>query len=362
MSVPIEQTVTKLFRALEARQIRYAVLRNYELFPTLRVANSSSPHTDIDLVIDSRDLSKFRTLVTTLAEEDCWDVLSECDHWAQSKTRHHNIEVFRFCRAEPLEYLQIDVFHGILIWGLPLADEKQMLTGRIYDIERRLTRIDPAKENVHRMLQIHGLFPGSKRKRKRYREKLLAFRATNREHLDNTVEAMLSSFGLKAIDALERNDTPSFRRNMRLARARFVLAYTLRNPLDVPACLYNRLRENIQRFCTRQCGAVIRTAVRDEAQRRMVREIMDELVQASFMDEWREHDQGVRLSLSDYKAMEQGCLIIEWTRNGYAQLDLRDIDDRKQALDAILNVCSLHHKQLYGGGRHTSVQAEARAS
>ena len=364
MSVPIEQTVTKLFGALESRQIRYAVLRNYELFPTLRLANSTAPHTDIDLVVDSRDLAEFRAILAAIAEEDCWDVLTECDHWAQSKFRAHNIEVFRFCRVNPLEYLQVDVFHGVLIWGLALLEEKQMLAGRIYDFERGLTRIDPIKENLHRMLQIHGLFPGSRKKRKRYREKLLMFRAENRDLFDRSIEETLSRYGVEAIHALERNDTRSFRRYMSLARSRFVLTYAARHTSSVVSCFYQRLVENIRRYYTRPCGAVIRTAVRDETQRQLVREIMDELVRNSFMDEWREHDEGARLSLSDYKEMEQGALIIEWNTNGRAELDLRAVHERNDLVNAILNVAAHHHKCLYvrSCSRDSSVAAEASAS
>lgn len=346
MTASIESTVASLFHALESREIRYAVLRNYEMFPALQAA-SAGPHTDVDLVVDSRDLEEFRLVLAGIAHEDGWDVLTECDHWAQSKIRQHNIEVFRFSRAEPLEYLQVDVFHGVLVWGLPLFDEQQMLEGRLYDRERGLTRLDPVKENLHRMLQIHGLYPGARRKRKRYREKVLVFRASNRESFDRNLQAVFSGFGVRAAAALERNDTRSFQRNMSLARNWFAIRYALRHVRSVPECVLCRLRENIQRYYTRQCGAVIRIAVRDQVQRQMVRDVMDELVRNSFMDEWREHEEGARISFRERSEMEQGALILEWRQKRPADLDLRGIDHRSEIVNAILRVSAQRHKRLY---------------
>jgi len=364
MSTTIENTVVGLFHALEARAVRYAVLRNYEMFPALQAGDAAAPHTDIDLVVDSRDLEEFRLVLAEMAQENGWDVLTECDHWAQSKIRHHNIEVFRFCRADPLEYLQVDVFHSVLVWGLPLFDEQQMLEGRIYDCERGLTRLDPVKENLHRMLQVHGLYPGAKRKRKRYREKVLAFRAANRESFDRNLRAVFSRFGVRAAEALERNDTLSFQRNMRLGRNWFAKRFALRHIRSVPAYLFCRLRENMQRYYTRQCGAVIRTAVRDEAQRLMVRNIMDDLVRSSFMDEWREHEDGGRVSFRDRLEMEQGALILEWCKRGRADLDLSGFHDRSQIVKAILSAFVQRHKRLYASvgeqGRIPAMEVCAR--
>lgn len=346
MNATIENTVGSLFHMFEARGIRYAVLRNYELFPAIQTA-AATPHTDVDLVVDSRDLNEFRAVLAEIAEEDGWDLLTECDHWAQSKIRHHNIEVFRFSRACPLEYLQVDVFHGVLVWGLPVSDEQQMLAGRIHDYERGLTRLNPLNENIHRVLQIHGLYPGARRKRTRYREKLLAFRAANREEFDRGVRALFSGLGVRAVDALERHDSLSFQRHMSVGRLWFALRFALRHPGRIPSYLISRLRENIQRYFTRQCGAVVPMLVRDEAQRQTVREIMDELVRNSFMDEWREHEAGARVSLSDHVEMEQGAIIIEWSKGGGRSLDLRSIHDRSRTIDAILRVLAQRHRQLY---------------
>src|SRR5260370_32189451 len=92
---------------------------------------------------------------------------------------------------------------------------------------------------------------------------------------------------------------------------------------------------------------VIRAEVGDESQRQMVRNIMDELVRNSFMDEWREHEEGARISFSDHVEMEQGALILKWCKTGHADLDLRGIHDKSQIVNAILRVSTQRHKRLY---------------
>jgi hypothetical protein len=343
----IENTVTGLFRELEASGIRYAVMRNYELFPSLKRAGESTAHTDIDLVVDSRDLDELRTVLAGIAEEHGWDTLAECDHWAQSAIRHHNIEVFRFQRTQPLEYLQVDVFHGYLLWGLPLYDETQMLEGRIHDAARGLTRVDPVKENVYRLIQIHGLYPDSERKRARYQAGVIAFRASNTDAMDRILTGLFGSVGLSAVKALTTNDMARFMHSMRLARIQFILRFALSHPFAVLKYIVCRFREHIKRFHTRQCGSVLWVAVRDKGQRETVRGIMNELVRNSFMDEWSERESGARTSKKDRVALEQGAIIIEWSESDHADIDVRDTDDGTMIADMILRAAARQHKPLF---------------
>ena len=343
----IENTVIGFFGALEASGIRYAVMRNYEVFPSLKRAGEPTAHTDIDLVVDSRDLDELRTIIAGLAQEHGWDSLTECDHWAQSAIRHHNIEVFRLQRTKPLEYLQVDVFHGYLLWGLPLYDEAGMLEGRIHDVARGLTRVDPIKENVYRLIQLHGLYPGSEGKRERYRTAVTAFRALDRAAMDQVLTVRFGRFGVTAVEALESNDMTRFMRNMRLARLRFILKYALSHPFEILAYIACRFREHVKRFHTRQCGSALSVSVRDQAQCEMVRGIMNELVRNSFMDEWSERQAGARTSRKDRAAMEQGALIIEWSESDQADIDTREVDDRTAITEMILRAAARQHRPLF---------------
>jgi hypothetical protein len=349
MSIPVETTVKRLFRVLETSKTRYAVLRNYEHFPSLHSPDETCPHTDIDLVVNSRDLDKFRHILSGIAELDGWDALSECDHWAQSPIRHHNIEVFRFYRLDPLDYLQIDVFHGFLIWTLPLFNEQQLLSGRVYDQTRSLTRMDPLKENVFRLFQIAGHYGGSVRKVARYRRGLLAFRADEPELFEHGFRSVLSGLALEAVHALERSDMTTFLHKIRKVRWRFVMISALRDPFVAPIYFICRLIDHAKRFLTRQCGCAIKVYAPLEFQRGILRGLMSELVNYSFIDHWKECDAGMPRSWHDHEIMEQGAIVIEWTGARDAHVDLSAGHDRLTCACAILSFLVARHKRLYCG-------------
>lgn len=347
MSNVIETTVGRLFGVLEKEGIRYAVLRNYEAFPSLSRAGDSSRHTDIDLAVHSDDLPEFRRIMTGIAAADGWDALTECDHWSRSPVRHHNIEVFRFCHLQPLEYLQVDVFHGFLIWGFPLLDEKDLLDGRIYDENRGLTRMDPLKENIIRLFQIDGLYPGSPRKVARYRGRVVAFRALDPERFDRGVLGMLPHCTVRAAHALDRADMDGFVREIRRARILFALKSALNHPLRAHRYLLYRFKEHLQRNLTRQCGCVIKVYAESESKREMLRSAMAQLVAKSFMEHWKEYAACVRRTWNDHVIMEQGAVIIEWADAGCADLDLSEYSDETALAAAILSFRVARHASLY---------------
>ena len=347
MTVPIETTVERLFHVLEARKIRYAVLRNYEQFPSLQRPDEICPHTDIDLVVNSRDLDDFRQILSGIAELDGWDAVTECDHWAQSPIRHHNIEVFRFYRVDPLDYLQIDVFHGFLIFAFPLYDEQQLLSGRLYDEPRSLTRMDPLKENVFRLFQIAGHYGKSARKVARYRRALLAFRVDEPELFEQGFRATLSHLAVEAVEALERGDITSMLQKVRKVRLRFVMIAALRDPFAAPIYVVCRLIDHAKRFFTRQCGCTIRVYAPSEFQRAILRRLMSELVDYSVIDHWKECEGGVSRSWHDHVIMEQGAIVIEWTGRPTAHVDLSTDPDRLTCVCAILSFLVARHKRLY---------------
>jgi hypothetical protein len=228
-----------------------------------------------------------------------------------------------------------------------LYDEEQMLEGRVHDRERGITRIDPLKENTYRLVQIHGLYPGSEGKRERYRNRLLEYRAANREVFDRHLLDRFGRYGLRAADALERGDIPVFLRQMRFARLRFTLKFAIRRIASMPLYLLSRLREQILRFYSRQCGFVLRLRAGDGPSREAVRRVMDDLVRNSFLDEWLEYEEGARRSIRDYRAMEQGAIIIEWTHGGRGALNLTQLQEPAEIAQAILEACARRHKVLF---------------
>ncbi len=321
----MEASVARLFRELEQRKVRYAMLRNYECLPELRRDTHADQPTDIDLVVDSRDMRIWREAVTEVAEQGGWDTLVECDHWTQSQVRHHHIEAFHFYRLSPPQFLQIDLFHSYLVCGLPLVDEREMLEGRIYDADRNLTRIDPLKENLHRLSLLYTVLCDNPKavKVSRDGEKLVRFWKSEQERFGRVVRAHFSVLGVQAIQALEQGDLPRFLRKMRWARVYFLMKFALSHPLRTPWYGLCRTRENRLRFLTRQCGRVVRVYAPKGEHRRLLREVMDDLARNNFVDEWKERAAGSwKLGPDERAVMEQGGLVIQWSDREKAHIDV----------------------------------------
>ncbi len=225
--------VPALFERLEQSGLRYVILRNYEqLFdgPSQNPGQAHGQATDIDLVIATGDIPRWRKIAVSLAEDFGWDALTECDHFTQSHKHEHHIEIFRYYSHGDQCFLQVDLFHSYLIWGLPFLTEDELLTGRVSDQQRGLTRIDPVKENTFRLLQIQGLigYKHSTAKIARYRDRILRF---DREHGRAFREFLNKSFGgcyEQILDALEREDWARYSKTMRMGKALFWSGFALR--------------------------------------------------------------------------------------------------------------------------------------
>src|SRR5947209_12278830 len=225
-------TVSLLFRRLEESGVRYVLLRNYEQLcdtpagPSEPAAGAASDQaTDIDLVIATEDIPKWRTLAVSLARDCHWDALTECGHFTQSRRHEHHIEIFRFYEFSEGRFLQVDLFHAYLVWGVPLMTERDMLEGRLQDPLRGLTRLDPLKENVFRLLQLNGLvnWKHSGQKVTRYRDRVLNIDGQRRDEFRDGLNSRFPGSAGPILEALEKQDWPVFRKLVRSAKAGFFL-------------------------------------------------------------------------------------------------------------------------------------------
>lgn len=320
-----ERSVSRLFQMLEQSGIRYAVLRNYELLPALRYKPESALQTDIDLVIHTEDLPLWRAIAITLAAEHKWDAATECDHWMQSKIRAHNIEVFRFYRVFPAAFLQVDVFHGYLVWGFPLFEEGELLEGRIRSSNRQITHIDPLKENTFRLLQINGLLASrhSKEKIRRYRNKVLHFCGSENKRMHSCLRNYFSVFGERAVTALKAEKFDRFALNMRFAKAYFAVRFVVRRPFQSIEYSIARFKDHRKRYFSRQCGSTIRIFAPDDQCKNRLRAAMESLVELNVIDRWTERGAGATsVDWHEHKVMEQGGLAVKWANRDSAQFDI----------------------------------------
>ncbi len=276
----VEATVVALFHDLETAAVRHALLRNYEAFPRF--------HHDVDLVMDSRDIPKWRKIAIAAANREGWDVLTECDHFALSPIREHNIEVFRFYRISPPGYLQVDLFHGFLVWGLPLFNETALLENRERLQNQPFTTIDRVIENLFRLLQIEKL-AGHRRgldKAEKYRDRVLQFCGSREESLRRAVREAFGQTGLRALTHLQNGDMSAFGKAMRRGKLRFVLRHTAKHPFRAIKTLVARLKDQSRIRRTRQCGFVLRICAPDIALQKRLFDTLDALVQSNVLHEW----------------------------------------------------------------------------
>ncbi len=356
------RTVAELFDRLEAGGLTYAVLRNYENLPDLRVSELES-NTDIDLVVASEELPRFRELLISLARDMEWDALTECEHFSHSRARHHNIEIFRFYCTSPLEFLQIDVFHGYVNWGLPLMDESELLSERCYDEDRHLTHIDPVKENIFRLAQLHGLrgSKGALEKVGRYRRRILAALGRFEVELSGSLRRYFGNAGLDAVRALKCGNASRFTRAMHRAKAIFAARFALRHPGQTVRFVFQRMGDNHARFHSRQCGVLVKAYAADGEARKAFITVMNALTKLNAFDRWAEtYDSSHGFTHRERNVMEQGGLVIEWTDRFSASLVIEVGEPTESILTKIVACAVGRHTVLYSAERGSVLQrAEA---
>ena len=343
-------TFSALFEQLDNAGLRWAVLRNYERLPDREVGDGQL--TDLDLVVHNDDLPRFRAILIDVARECGWEALTECDHYSQSPVAHHRIQVFRFYRAEPFDFLQIDVFHAFVVLGLPLLDEAQLLEGRRLDAPRGLYRIDPLKENVYRLIQIEAVLHSRRNaaKRQRYARRLKACCWQRPAEVSAALTRYFSLFAAAAAGALCRDDPRGFSWNMRLARLHFLLRAAARSPLRTISFLRARRAENRLRFETRTCGTELRAWVPGEAEHWILSDVLDLFVKRNALDEWAElPPDAPPLSAHHRGVLEQGGLLVRWTAEDRADLRIPRGANRDRVARELMAFLVRRHALLYGG-------------
>ena len=337
-----EELVSFLFSTLERDGIRYAVLRNYEQFPHFG-------H-DVDLVMNRRDIPRWRKIAIAAANREGWDVLTECDHFALSPVRDHNIEVFRFYRISPPAYLQFDLFHGFLVWGLPLFDEAALLESRKRHQHQPFTTIDPVIENLFRLLQIEKLagLGRSRDKVERYRDRVLQFCGSREDTLRRAVREAFGQTGLRALTHLQNGDLSAFGKAMRRGKLHWVLRHAARHPFRTIKTLVARLIDQSRTRRTRQCGFVLHICASDTVQQKRLFDTLDALVRSNVLHEWTADAAWERQVQGFERDVMLRCgLVVKWEEaREIAVLDLGSITTDDDLIKRIIEHLIDRHRIL----------------
>ena len=240
------QTVESLLNALEDGGFNPVVARNYENFPNFG-------H-DLDLFV-GRELSDAVDLFRGVAKELNWDRLTLCDHYAAFDDDSLRIPVFRFHQFEPLQTLQVDLFGGLILWGLPLRTRHQICAERQLEPRGRFHTMPPEWEQGYRIFQIQSLHPIKHApKRTRYRERVITFDDQHKGALDTWGVAHGMGTLEAAVSALRDQDTDRLDQVIRQAKRRFALGQMMRHPLRTMLRIKDRRRGLSVQFNERPCG------------------------------------------------------------------------------------------------------------
>jgi len=327
-----ETTTQALVARLESDGWRYAILRNYEQFP--KVSH------DIDMVLTGHDVPRFRLLLIELAREHGWDTLTECSHFGRSPVAEHNIEIFRFYRVspQPATSLQVDVFHGFAILGIPLLDEEGLLRGRMKAAHLGLTHIDPSLENALRLLQVHSLMGigSTARKVAAYVGRVLGF--ADKVQLRRKCQALLGDWAVRALEELERGEWGAFRDRMALARALFLGRSFRRNPVQSGFQVAARAAYIARTWLTDPCGKEIRVCAPEIESRGRLKLALERLSASHCVYAWTT-GPGAR------RVLERGGAVAKIVRS-HAEIDARLLS--AQELErAVLARLIARHRPLY---------------
>ena len=217
-----KDTTYNIIHKLEENGFSPVIARNYEEYPDF-------DH-DIDLFIDGK-LDKIIQVLRLIAKNNRWDRLTLCKHYANFKDDVLNIYVFRFHNFNPLETLQVDLFGGLILFGLPLLSNYEICSKRKLEKNGRFYTMEPELEQGYRIFQIQSL------NRKKDALKILKYskRVCDYE-LENPGKikrwGQMNNLGdlSMAINDLKKQNMKSFNKRIQRAKLKFFLLNLLKNP------------------------------------------------------------------------------------------------------------------------------------
>jgi len=305
LSTRAQNTIKAIVREFGENDIAYAIARNYESYPDFG-------H-DLDLYYLASSKSFKKIAVVVSAEYD-WDVVTYCNHWSKSPIPEHNIDVFRFYKLTTNEYLQVDLFRGFLVWGLPLVNAKEILKHRDLHDSGLFYRPNLAIENIFRLLQINSLVTNKNAIKKiaRYRERVFEYVNMEMESLLKYSQILGLSYIEDSLRSLSENNFSQFSYYINKSKKRFLIQSLLKHPIISFRQLFARMLDYYRLFLSSPCGLEIEVYTQNSKQKKMVAVALDELVRSSFISSWTDVNNNLFLSLKERRVLERAGIVIRW--------------------------------------------------
>jgi len=305
LSINAQNTVKAIVNALENNDIPYVIARNYENYPDFG-------H-DLDLFYSSSK-PVFDDIAMTVAAECGWDVVTYCDHWSKSPVFEHNIDVYRFYTFDSNEYLQVDLFKGFLVWGIPLVSSDEVLRNRELHSSGLFYKPNISIENIFRLLQINSLIGNEcdVKKVERYRDRVLKYCEIGSESLLEYGKKFGLIYIKESLGSLSMNDLNQFRFYMNKSKKNFFIKCFYNDPILSLRQLFSRVVEYYRLFHSSPCGSEISVYVQYENQKNMVKGELNRLIDTNFILCWSELKSKHTYSLKERKVLERSGVLVKW--------------------------------------------------
>jgi len=341
LSTRSQDTIKSIIRELEDSDTTYAIARNYENYPDFG-------H-DLDLFF-SAPISLFIKFIEVIAIKHSWDVVTYCNHWSKSSIPEHNVDVLRFYKLASNEYLQVDLFRGFLVWGVPLVNAEEILKYRNLHDSGLFYRPNLAIENIFRMLQINSLLTNKSEIKKiaRYRERVLEYVHTESESLLKCGKDLGLLYIEESLKPLSENNFSLFSYYINKSKRQFLFKYILKQPFLSFRQLLARIIDYYGLFISSPCGLIIEVNVQNSKHKKVIESSLDKLVDNSFILGWSDVMNNRILSLKKRRVLERGGVVIKWVN--HRGKNIICIDDSTSSHDVyrdLQNRIILCHEVIY---------------
>jgi hypothetical protein len=338
----VEDTISELINQLDKRKINYAIMRNYENFPS--VGN------DLDLVIDPLKLDEFRKLAIELASQFGWEHLTECSHWSGSKVDAQNINVFRYYRLTPREGFQIDLFHGFLLWGIPLFNANQLLIDRKRDRKDQFYTISELYETVIKIFQIAALIKASSDSKKinRYLDKVKDYYKRENQKLCHFIRTKFNVDDCSVIDMLIDQKFDIFKQKISEIKRLYIYQIFKKQKLELIPIVFNRIIQLANLYFFDPCGFLVKVYGKNSANWDVLKKVLSEFKNSKLLYTYLICKNDYKCSkLNVQKILERGGIVfIEVQSESKSDLNIDNCNENDIA-EFLYSQLVSNHKKLY---------------
>jgi len=317
------ETVNYLIKTLEGNNFKPVIARNYENYPNFG--------NDLDLFI-SGDYKNINLTFSKVAEDLNWDVLTICTHYSNFKNPIFNIITYRFHLLDPMQTLNVDLFGGFALWGMPLIDRHEICKNRILEPNNRFYIMDQNWENGYRIFQIASLNPiKSRNKINRYTSRVLNFQLKHPKSLESWGRNCSLGDLSKAIKALKTSDTLKLKKTIMRAKLILVFNCLLKEPIQTITNLIDRAKGLDIQFNKNPCGPNLRFKGKSK---KLIKKL-NKLVDNQILPGWSETE--------DFR--ERG-----WAKISFEKKIINEIDEEMYKEIDFFEIVSLiinRHKTIY---------------